>query len=84
MTVTDARARFAEVVEQVRVERTPVYLTRHSRPVVAVVDAGDLERLVQAAEDLEDIMAARAAREEMATGAAAVPWDEVKRDLGLV
>ena len=82
--MTDARARLAEVVEQVLVEKAPVYLTRHSRPVAAVVDAGELERLVQAAEDLEDIMAARAAREEIAAGVAAVPWDEVKRDLGLV
>ena len=48
-----------------------------------VVDADDLDRLIAAAEDLADIEAARAARDEIADGAAAIPWDQVKADLGL-
>ena len=46
-------------------------------------DVGDLDRLIEAAEDLADIQAARAARSEM-TSEGAVPWDQVKADLGLV
>jgi len=38
---------------------------------------------VAAAEDLADIEAARAAREEMAGGEQPVPWEQVKADLGL-
>lgn len=83
MSVTDARARLADVVDQARVERDPVYLTRRGQRVAAIIDADDLDRLIAAAEDLADIKAARAAREEMADGAPAVPWDEVKADLGL-
>lgn len=77
-----ARARLAEVVDAARVGHDPVYLTRHGRRVAAVIDADELVRLIEAAEDLADIEAARAAREEMRESPA-IPWDEVKADLGL-
>ena len=83
MTVSQARARLADVVDQARTEGEPVVLTRRQRPVAAVISSALLERLTQAAEDLADIQAAQSAREEMAAGAAPVPWDQVKRDLGL-
>jgi prevent-host-death family protein len=84
MTVTDARARLAEVVDGARVNHQPVFLTRRGKRVAAVVDADDLAALIEAAEDLADIEAARAARREMAeTGEAPIPWDDVKADLGL-
>lgn len=84
MTVTEARARLADVVDEARVEHDPVYLTRRGRRVAAVIDADDLERLIEAAEDLQDIRAAEAARLEMAeSGAVPIPWDQVKADLGL-
>ena len=83
MTVSDARARLADVVDVARVEHDPVYLTRRGQRVAAVIDADDLDRLIAAAEDLADIEAARAARAEMDDGQPAIPWDEVKADLGL-
>jgi hypothetical protein len=50
-----------------------------------VIDADDLEGILELAEDMADIRAAEAARAEMkATGAEPIPWDEVKADLGLV
>ena len=62
----------------------PVFLTRRGTRVAAVVDADDLAALIEAAEDLADIGAARAARREMAeTGESPIPWDDVKADLGL-
>ncbi|XVX19615.1 type II toxin-antitoxin system Phd/YefM family antitoxin [Actinomycetota bacterium] len=82
MTVTDARARLADVVDAARVGHDPVYLTRRGRRVAAVIDADDLARLIEAAEDLADIQAARAARAELADSPP-VPWAEVKADLGL-
>ena len=58
MTVTEARARLADVVDQARVEHDPVFLTRRGRRV--------------------------AARAEMTeTGQDAIPWEQVKADLGL-
>jgi prevent-host-death family protein len=84
MTVTEARARLADVVDEARVAHDPVFLTRRGRRVAAVIDAEDLERLVEAAEDLADIRAAAAARAEMAeTGERPIPWKQVKADLGL-
>ncbi len=83
VTVSEARARLADVVDQARVAHDPVFLTRRGRRVAAVIDADDLQRLIEAAEDLADVEAARAARAEMASGEAAIPWDEVKVDLGL-
>ena len=83
VSVSDARARLADVVDTARVRHDPVYLTRRGQRVAAVIDAEDLDRLIAAAEDLADIEAARAARAELAAGQAAIPWEQVKADLGL-
>ena len=83
LTVTEARARLADVVDTARVGHDPVYLTRRGKRIAAVIDADDLERLISAAEDLADLEAARAARQEMADGDTPIPWEQVKADLGL-
>ena len=83
LTVAAARARLADVVDEVRKRHCPVFLTRRGRRVAAVIDAEDLDRLLGAAEGLADIEAARAARAEVfAQGS--IPWDRVKTDLGLI
>jgi len=52
--------------------------------VAAVIDADDLDALLELAEDMIDIREAAAARAEMtATGAEPIPWERVKADLGL-
>lgn len=83
MTVSDARARLADVVDAARVAHSPVYLTRRGHRVAAVIDADDLDRLIAAAEDLADLETAAAARAEIADGQATIPWELVKADLGL-
>ena len=83
ITVSAARARLADVIDAARVGHDPVYQTRRGRRVAAVIDAEDLDRLIAAAEDLADIEAAAAARAEMDDGAPAIPWEQVKADLGL-
>lgn len=83
ITVSDARARLADVVDSARVGHDPVYLTRRGQRVAAVIDAEDLDRLIAAAEDLADIEATAAARAEMSDGEPAIPWEQVKADLGL-
>ena len=84
MSLTDARARLADVVDSARVEHDPVFITRRGRRVAAVIAAEDLDRLIEAAEDLADIRAARDARDEMTTGEQPIPWDQVKADLGML
>ena len=83
MTVSAARARLADVVDAARVGHDPVDLTRRGQRVAAVIDADDLDRLIAAAEDLADMQAAAAARAEMHEGEPAIPWEQVKADLGL-
>ena len=82
ISVSAARSRLADVIDDARVHHAPVFLTRRGRRLAAVIDAEDLERLTEAAEDLEDIKAAEAARAEVAEHGT-IPWDEVKADLGL-
>ena len=85
VAVSDARQHLAAIIDQVRAEHSPVYLARHGRRLAAVIDADDLDALIDLAEDMADIRAAAAARAEMlATGEAPIPWEEVKADLGLV
>ena len=83
LTVTAARARLADVVDEARVRHSPVFLTRRGQRVAAVIDSEDLDRLLEAAEDLADIEAARAARAEVSVQGG-IPWDRVKADLGLI
>lgn len=83
IAITEARGRLASIIDEARTE--PVYLTRRNRPVAAVVDAGQLEQLLDDAEELADIRAVDAAWDETEKlGETPVPWDDVKRDLGLV
>lgn len=85
LSVSDARDQLAAIIHRAQTEHEPVYLSRHGRRVVAVIDADDLERLIELAEDMEDIRAAEQSREEMRrTQSEPIPWDEVKADLGLV
>lgn len=83
MSVSAARSRLADVIDDARVHHAPVFLTRRGRRVAAVIDAEDLDRLLGAAEDLADIEAARAARAEV-SAQGSIPWDRVKADLGLI
>jgi len=81
LPVSVARSRLDEIVDDASARHEPVFLTRRGRRVAAVIDADDLERLTQAAEDLADLEAAEAAHAEIAERGT-IPWDEVKADLG--
>lgn len=82
LPVSVACNRLDEIVDDVGARHEPVFLTRRGRRVAAVIDADDLERLTQAAEDLADIEAADAGCAEIAEHGT-IPWDEVKAELGL-
>ena len=84
LNITEARKQLASIIDQVRTEHEPVFVTRRGRRVAAVIDADDLDAIVELAEDMADIRAAEAARAEMkATGEQPIPWEDVKADLGL-
>ncbi|TDQ01975.1 MULTISPECIES: type II toxin-antitoxin system Phd/YefM family antitoxin [unclassified Leifsonia] len=82
VAISEARGKLASIIDEARSE--PVYLTRRNRPVAAVIDSGQLERLLEDAEELADIRAVDAAWDETRNlDEVAVPWEDVKRDLGL-
>ena len=84
LSITEARMQLAAVIDRARTDHQPVYIARHGRRIAAVIDADDLDRILELAEDMADIRAAEHARAEMqSTGATPIPWDEVKADLGL-
>ena len=84
LTVSEARQQLAAIIDRARAEHSPIYLARRGRRVAAVIDADDLDEILELAEDMADIRAAAAARAEMqATGEAPIPWEQVKADLGL-
>ncbi|UNX55837.1 type II toxin-antitoxin system Phd/YefM family antitoxin [Georgenia sp. TF02-10] len=84
ISVSSARENLAGIIDAVGAEHRPVFLTRRGRRVAALVDADDLDNLLDLAEDMADIRAAAAAREEMrSTGQEPIPWESVKVDLGL-
>ena len=76
--ITVARDRFAAVVNRARKE--PVFLTRHGKRIVAVVDADVFDKLLDAWEELQDI---RALDEAVKSGESSVTWDQARSELGL-
>ena len=84
LSVSDARDQLASIINRALSDHEPVFLSRRGRRVVAVIDADDLERLMELAEDMADIRAAQESRDEMLrTQREPTPWDQVKADLGL-
>jgi prevent-host-death family protein len=81
LSVTEARERFSEVVDTA--EREPVFLTKHGQRHAVLLSADQYERMVELVEDAEDLNAADAARAEIENGQPTIPWEDVKRDLGL-
>ncbi|KQQ20695.1 type II toxin-antitoxin system Phd/YefM family antitoxin [Rathayibacter caricis DSM 15933] len=77
VSVSEARARFSEVLEQSRLEA--VILARHGRPEAVVVSPEQYERMRDALEELEDV---RAFDEALAEEGENIPWAQAKADLG--
>ena len=81
MPVTEARERFSELVETSAHE--PVFLTRRGHRQAVVISTDEYERLMEAAEDAEDLEASDQVMAEIMAGAPTIPWAQVKADLGL-
>jgi len=81
LSTVKARENFSDLVNRSAYGKERVVLTRRGKGVAAVVPIEDLN-LLEAIEDrldLEDIEKALADPENRR----AIPWDKVKRDLGL-
>ena len=80
ISVSQARQTLPQVIDQARYLHEPVYIHKHGKRVAAVIDADDLDRLIDIAEDVQDAAEAQAAIDE---GGDPIPWEEVKKNLGL-
>lgn len=77
VSVSEARGRFAEMIE--RAHREPVIVEKRGHPQVVLVDPEQFARLIAAAEELDDVAAFDEAMREAGDN---IPWDQVKADLG--
>lgn len=78
-SISDARAEFPAVIKQS--QKTPVHILKHGEPVAVLISPTLYQEMLDAMEDLEDV---EAYDEAKAAGGKPIPWDEVKRELGLL
>jgi prevent-host-death family protein len=78
MPMSKVRENLSEVVDVTRRSGEPLYLTKHGKPVAVLVDYELFESVV---ERLEDYMDREAIAETK--GEIGIPWEQVKRELGL-
>lgn len=76
---TKARSELSDLFTRVAARGERVVIERHGHERVAIVPIKDMEALERMEDDL-DIAAAEAA---LAESDERVPWEQVKRDLGL-
>lgn len=79
VTVTEARSTLGELVSEASFKGVRTTIRRHGKPVAVLVSAQDAELL----EQLEDRLDLAAARKAMKEGGPSIPWEKVKKDLGL-
>ena len=84
-TISTSKARefLADLITEVAFKGERVILTRHGKPVAALISADDLE-LFEKLEDWNDIQAIKAAeRENKKAGGGPIRWEVLKRGLKL-
>ena len=78
LSISDARADLAKAV--LRAKKKPVTISRHGKPVAVLINPSLFEKFVESIEELEDIAAFD---EAMFDQDPMIPWEQVKKDLGL-
>jgi prevent-host-death family protein len=81
VSVSEARETFADVVNRVAYRNERLLVTRRGKPIAAIIPMEQVEFL-ERAEDEFDIRMANEALAEL-EHTPAIPWEQVKRELGL-
>lgn len=79
MAVSQVRENMAELIDDARLSKEPVYVTRRGKTVAVIVDPDIFKELMESAEDLIDL-------EEISNisdDEESLDWDVVKAELGL-
>jgi antitoxin Phd len=78
MSVTEARENFSEAIATSAVEA--VFIQKHGENAAVLISPERYEQLMDALEEIEDVIALTAALEDTSPN---IPWEEVKLQLGL-
>ena len=79
LSISDARADLAQAIN--RAKKNPVTILKHGKPVAILINPLLFERFIESIEELEDIAAFD---EAISDKNLTIPWEQVKRDLGLL
>ena len=79
VTVSEARERFADLVNRVAYRQERVLVTRHGRPIAAIIPMEQVQFL-ERAEDEYDLRLADEALAEL-EHTPAIPWEQVEAEL---
>jgi prevent-host-death family protein len=74
ISIADLRARLGDLVSRVSYKHDRIVITRHGKPVAALISASDMEKF-QELEDWNDLPAAKAADRETKRHGGYVPLD---------
>jgi prevent-host-death family protein len=83
VSTVKARNEFSEVINRAAYGKERVVLTRRGKDVVAVVPIEDVKLLEEMEDRIDNEAADEAIAEAKAKGEKPIPWEKVKRDLGL-
>ncbi len=79
LTASKAREHFADTINRVVYRGERIVLHRHGKDLVALVPVSDLEAL----EKIEDRLDVEAAKKALSEASERIPYDKVRRELGL-
>lgn len=78
ISVSQARESFSSIIEDALEEA--IILHRYGKPVVVVLGYDQYEKMMETYEDSQDL---ESIKEYEKNSAKNIPWDKVKKDLGL-
>ena len=79
LSVTDARAELPAAIK--KSQKSPVHILKHGEPVAVLISPTLYQEMLEAMEELEDI---EAFDQAMLSSEKLIPWDSVKKELGLL
>jgi len=79
LSVTDARAELPAAIK--KSQKAPVHILKHGEPVAVLISPTLYQEMMEAMEELEDI---EAFDQAVLSNEKLIPWDSVKKELGLL
>ena len=78
LSVSDARAELPSAIK--KSQKSPVHILKHGEPVAVLISPNLYREMLDAMEELEDI---EALDQALAIKGESIPWEDVKKELGL-